>query len=64
MTTHRITVAQATLAQWGLSKEIPLVDVRPVPDKLAEQYRTIQPTAQGWLVAELPRPVPEPEPES
>ncbi len=51
-------VAGAILAQWGVSVDIPEVDVRSVPEKLADQYRAL--TADG--VTDLPRPVPDESP--
>jgi hypothetical protein len=50
------TVASAILAQWGVAAEIPTVDVRPVAEKLADQYRAL--TTDG--VIDLPRPIQEP----
>jgi hypothetical protein len=57
-------VAGAMLAQWGVAVNIPAVDVRPVAEKLAGQYRAIdldQATGQ-FVVMQLPRPEPTPDP--
>ena len=54
------TVATATLVQWGLERAVPQVDVRPVPEKLAEQMRTIDLTETGWQVTRIAPPAPEP----
>ena len=55
------TVAQTTLAQWGLTKDITTVDLRSVTEKLAAQHRAIELTESGWIVKPLPKPEPEPE---
>jgi hypothetical protein len=56
-------IAAATLAQWGIARPFPQVDVRSVAEKLANQYRAIELTENGWVVIELERPEPEPEEE-
>jgi hypothetical protein len=50
------TVAGAILAQWGVTVDIPEVDVRSVPEKLADKLRAIV----DGVVVDLPRPEPEP----
>lgn len=57
-------VASAMLAQWGVAVDIPAVDVRPVSEKLAGQFRALEfDQATGlFSVARLPEPEPQPEP--
>ena len=58
------SVAGAILGQWGVTIDIPAVDVRSVPEKLADQYRAIGHDGAAFAVIDLPRPDPLPDPES
>ena len=55
------TVAQAVLNESGMSANIPPVDVRSVPEKLADQRRVMTYENGAFAVTTLP-PEPEPEP--
>lgn len=57
-----IAVASAVLTESGIPAPSAAVDVRSVPEKLAEQYRAIELTEEGWQVIQLDRPpVPDAE---
>jgi hypothetical protein len=57
-------IAAGVLSQWGITPNISAVDVRSVPEKLADQRRTLDLTESGFVVTTLsPEPEPEPQPE-
>lgn len=57
--------ANATLSESGLDPVPGGVDVRPLSDKLAEQFRTLDfdPATGTFTVTRIPQPEPEPQPE-
>jgi hypothetical protein len=56
-------IARDVLTESGIEVNIPVVDVRPLGEKLGEQYRAITYTGGQWVVTQLPQPEVEPSDE-